>query len=191
MTVLLALLAFSALLIAGAVTLWCLPRKRRWYWKLPARIGSGILTCASALTVLIAFFSYIFASMMCGRYEFPPISSRDGQLTAQLSEEDCGATDSFHSSVALWQTRKGLFRHVFGKRGHLTTVFAVEHDPRLIELSWKDDRKLVIRYPSDFRSPDEFHCESQWEGIQIECVGYIPDYSKPVGEMPPVQRGLW
>lgn len=150
------------------------------------RIGAVVLMCASGLTVLMFFFG----SVMCGRYEFPPISSGDGKLTAQLNEEDCGATDSFHSSLELWQNRAGLLSHVFGKRQHLKTVFTVEHDPRLIELSWKDDRTLVIRYPSDSRNPDEFRCQSQWEGIQIECVGYVPDYSKPVGEMPP-GHSLW
>jgi hypothetical protein len=181
-----ALLIVGALLIAAAIALWLLPRKSRWHWKLPMRIGAAVLMCASGLTVLL----FLFGSL-CGRYEFPPISSRDGKLTAQLSEEDCGATDSFHSSLELWQTRGGLLRRVFGGRRHLTTVFTVGHDPRLIELSWKDDRTLVIRYPSDSRNPDEFRCQSQWEGIQIECVGYAPDYSKPVGKMPPVQRGLW
>jgi hypothetical protein len=37
----------------------------------------------------------------------------------------------------------------------------------------------------------EFWCQSQWQGVRIECVGYASDYSKPVGKMPPVQRGLW
>jgi hypothetical protein len=134
---------------------------------------------------------FLFGSVMCGKYEFPPIPSKDGKLTAQLSEEDCGATDSFHSSLELWQNRRGFLSHVFGKKRHLTTVFTIGHDPRLIELSWKDNRTLVIRYPSDSPKPDEFRCQSQWERIQIECVGYDPDYRKPVGEMPPVKRGLW
>jgi len=99
--------------------------------------------------------------------------------------------DSFHSSVNLWQHREGFFAHLFGKRARSTTVFTVGHDPRLIDLSWKDDRTLLIRYPSDSRNPAEFWCQSQWEGMRVECVGYIPDYSKPVGKMPPVQKRLW
>lgn len=182
-----ALLIVGALLIAAAIALWVLPRKNRWRWKLPVRVVAVVLMCASGLTVLM----FLFGSVMCGRYEFPPISSRDGKITAQLSEEDCGATDSFHSSVELWQTRAGLLSHLIGRRRHLTTVFTVGHDPRLIELSWKDGRTLVIRYPSDSRNPDELRCQSQTDGVQIECVGYVPDYSKALGEMPPVQRGLW
>jgi hypothetical protein len=143
--------------------------------------------CASALTLLV----FLFSGAMCGRYEFPAISSRDGKLAAEVSEEDCGAVDSFHSSVHLWQDQKGLSAWLFGKRGHSTTVFAVGHDPRLIDLSWKDDRTLLIRYPSDSRNPAEFRCQLEWKGIQIECVGYTPDYSKPVGKMPRVQRWLW
>jgi hypothetical protein len=63
-------------------------------------------------------------------------------------------------------------------------VFTVGHDARLIDLSWKDERTRLIRYPSDSRKPAEFRCQSQGEGIQIECVGYAADYSKPVGKMP-------
>jgi len=180
------LLLVAGLLAATAVVLWYLPRNSRRLWKLTARIAAGTLISASSLPVLV----FVFTSAMCGRYEFPPISSRDGKLAAEVSEEDCGAVDSFHSSVHLWQHREGFFAYLLGKRRHATIVFTVGHDPRLIYLSWKDDRTLLIRYPSDFRNPAEFRCQSQWEGIQIECVGYAPDYSKPVGKMPPVQR-LW
>ena len=114
-----------------------------------------------------------------------------GKLVAEVSEEDCGARDSFHSSVHLWQRRNGFFVHLFGKRAHSTIVFTVGEDPRLIDLRWKDDRTLLIRYPSDSQYPGEFRCQSQWEGIQVECMGFAPDYNKPVGKMPPVQRLLW
>lgn len=177
-----ALLLAAGLLAATAIALWYLPRNSRRLWKLTARIAAGILICASALPLL----GFLFRTVMCGRYEFPPVSSRDGKLAAEVSEEDCGAVDSFHSSVNLWQHGEGFFAHLFGKRAHSTTVFTVGHDPRLIDLLWKDDRTLLIRYPSDFRSPAEFWCQSQ-----VECVGYLPDYSKSVGKMPPVQRGLW
>jgi hypothetical protein len=98
--------------------------------------------------------------------------------------------DSFHSSVNLSQHREGFFAHVFDQT-HSTTVFTVGHDPRLIDLSWKDNRTPLIRYPSDSRNLGEFRCQSQWESVRIECVGYAPDYSKPVDKLPPVQRGLW
>jgi hypothetical protein len=179
------LLLVAGLLAATAVVLWYLPRNKRRLWKITARIAAGIIICASALPLLV----FLFTSAMCGRYEFPPISSRDGKLVAEVSEEDCGAVDSFHSSVNLRQYREGFFAHLFGKRAH--SVFTVGHDPRLIDLSWKDDRTLLIRYPSDSRNPAEFWCQSQWQGVRIECVGYAPDYSMPVGKMPPVQRGLW
>jgi hypothetical protein len=42
--------------------------------------------------------------------------------------------------------RQGFFAQLFGKRGQSTTLFTVGHDPRLIDLSWKDDRTLLIRY---------------------------------------------
>jgi len=181
------LLIVGALLIAAAIALWLLPRNSRWHWKLLGRLVAGILMCASALTVLLFFIG----SAMCGRYEFPPILSSDRKLAAEVSDEDCGATDSFHSSVNLWRDRQGFFAHLFGRRGQSTTVFTVGHDPRLIDLSWRNDHTLLIRYPSDSRDPAEFRCQAKWEGVQIECVGYTPDYNKPVGKMPPVQRRLW
>jgi hypothetical protein len=94
--------------------------------------------CGSALTLLL----FLFSGAMCGRYEFAPISSRDGKLAAEVSEEDCGAGDSFHSSVHLWQNRQGFFAHLLGRRGHSTAVFTVGHDPRLINLS--GDVKLLV-----------------------------------------------
>lgn len=181
------LLIIAALLIAAAVAVWFLPRKKRWYWKLLGRTASGILACGSGLTLLL----FLFGGVMCGRYEFSPVSSMDGKLTAEVSEEDCGAVDSFHSSVDLWQNRQGFFAHMLGKQGYATTIFTVGNDPRRINLSWKDDRTLLIRYPSDSSDPSEFSCRSQWRNIQIECVGYVPDYNTPVGSMPPVQRWRW
>lgn len=178
------LLIVATLLIAAAIALWRLVRKRRWHWKLLGRITAGLLMCSSVVVLLL----FLFSMGMCGRYEFPPILSRDGNLAAEVSEEDCGAVDSFHSSVLLWQNRQGISARLLGKRGHSTTIFTVGHDPRLVDVSWKDDRTLLIRYPNDSRTPAEFHCQSQWEGIQVQCTGYAPDYSKPIGKMPPVQR---
>src|SRR5664279_565870 len=182
-----ALLLSAVILAATACVLWFLPRNSQRLWKLTIRIPAGILMCASALTLL----GFLFRGAMCGRYEFPPILSRDGRLVTQLSEVDCGAVDSFHSSVQLWRNRRGSFMHLFGKQGHSTTIFTVGHDPRLIVVVWKDDRTLLIRYPNDSRYAEEFRCQPEWEGIHIECVGYAPDYTKPVGQMPPVRRWLW
>ena len=181
------LLIIAPSLVAAAVALWLFPRKRRWYWKLLGRTVSGILAFGSGLTWVL----FLSGSVMCGRYEFSPVSSTDGKLAAEVREEDCGAVDSFHSSVELWQNRDGFFAHLLGKRGQSTTVFSVGNDPRRIELLWKDNQTLLIRYPSDSRDPTEFSCRSQWKNIQIECLKYTPDYNIPVGSMPPVKRGLW
>lgn len=181
------LLIIAISLLGAAIALWVLPRNSRLRWKLLGRGAAGFLGCASALTFLL----FLFGLAACGRYEFPPIPSRDGNFVARVSEEDCGAVDSFHSSVDLWRRRQGLSARIFGKQGHTSTVFTVGNDPRLIGLSWKDDRTLLIRYPNDSRDPTEFRCQSQFGAIHIDCVGYTPNYSKPVGEMPPVQSALW
>jgi hypothetical protein len=181
------LLLSAGLLAAVAFALWYVTRKSRRYWKLSARVVAVALTCISALTLLL----FLFTAGMCGRYDFPSVSSADGRLIAQVSEEDCGAMDSFHSSIQLWREKQGTSAHLFGKRRHSMTVFTVGHDPRLLELEWKDARTLLIRYPNDSRNLDEFRCQSRWDDVQIECIAYTPDYSKPAVEMPPVKRGLW
>jgi hypothetical protein len=178
---------FSIPLAATAVALWYFTRHSRRLWKITARIAAVVLLCASVLPAL----GLVYLRSWCNRYEFPPIPSRDGSMIAEVNEKDCGAIDSYHSSVYLWQRREGFFAHVFGKRAHLTTVFTSEEDSRFIDLEWKDDRTLLIRYPSGSRPPEGFECESQWRGIRIECVGYEPDYSKPPGKMPPVKTGFW
>ena len=180
------LLLFTGLSAAVAVALWHLTRKSQRYWKLSARIGAVALTCISALTLL----GFLFRGAMCGRYDFPPVSSADGRLIAQVSEVDCGAVDSFHSSVQLWREKQGISAHLFGKREHSMTVFTIGHDPQLLELEWKG-RMLLIHYPNDSRSLDEFRCQSKWDDVQIDCIAYTPDYSKPVAKMPPVTRWFW
>jgi hypothetical protein len=180
-------LLFALALAATAVALWYFTRNSRRLWKVTARIAAGILLCASALPLL----NFLFLRSMCGRYEFPAVASRDGKLVAEVNEADCGAIDSDHSSVYLWQRREGFFAHVFGERAHLSTVFTIEDDPRFIDLAWKDERTLLIRYPSGPGKLEGFQCQSQWRGIHVECVGYTPDYDKPPGKMPPVKRGFW
>jgi hypothetical protein len=181
------LLLIAGVLVAASILLWYLPRNKRLLLKLTARIPAGVLMCASLLTLL----GFLFRGAMCGQYEFPPISSNDGKLFAQVNEVDCGAADNFHSSVQLWRDRQGFFAHILGKQGHSMTVMTVGHDPRLIDIAWKDDRTLIIRYPNDSRYAEEYRCQSESEGIRIECIGYMPDYSKTVAEMPPVRRWLW
>lgn len=180
----------AGLSAAVAVALWYVTRESQWYWKLSARVGAVALALISALTLLFSLFGFVVGTVMCGRYEFPPVSSADGRLIAQVSEEDCGATDSFHSSVRLWRERQGISAHMFGKRERSTTVLTVEHDPRLLELEWKGSM-LLIRYPNAPRRVDEFRCQTKWHDVQIACIAYTPDYSKQVAEMPPVKRGLW
>lgn len=181
------LLLVATLLAASALALWYFTRNSRRLWKLTARIGAGVLICASALPVV----GFLFHGAMCGQYKFPPISSSDGKRVAQVSEVDCGAVDHFHSSVQLSLDRQDFFTHIFGKRLRSATVFTVGHDPRLIGLAWKDTRTLVIRFPSDSRYSEEYRCKSEWDGVRIECIEYEPDYTKPVAEMPPVHRWLW
>jgi len=181
------LLLAAVLLAAIALALWYVTRKCHRYWKLSARVGAVVLACISALTLLL----FLFSGAMCGRYDFPPLSSVDGLLIAQVSEEDCGAVDSFHSSIQLWREKRGIAAHLFGKRERLMTVFTIGHDPRLLEIEWKGAKTLLIRYPNDSRSLDEFRCQSRWDDVQIKCIAYPPDYSKPVAEMPPVKRWLW
>ena len=175
------LLIIAVSLFIAGTALWILPRNSRLLWKLLGRVAGTLFLCASPLIFLLFL---IDMSGMCGRYDFPQKSSRDGAYAARVSEEDCGAVDSFHSSVEIWRMRQGVFARIFGKQGHSTTVFTIGNDPRLIDLQWKDDHTLFIRYPKDSSDGAEFSCMSQSGAIHIDCVAYKPDYNKPVGEMP-------
>jgi hypothetical protein len=77
-------------------------------WDLGLRLSLGPVASALAL------FLFLFVGGMCGRFEFPAISSKDGSFAARVSEEDYGAVDSFHSSVQLWQNRHGISARLFG-----------------------------------------------------------------------------
>jgi hypothetical protein len=72
---------------------------------------------------------------------------------------------------------------------HPTTVFTVGHDPRLLKLEWAEPHALVIRYPNDSRSPEEFRCESQWEDVQIKCIPFVPDSVPPLRKCHPSKDG--
>ena len=179
------------LLAAFAVGLGRLTRNSRRPWKLFAMIGVVAMACISALSLLLVLFAFVSGGAMCGRYDFPPTSSPDGRSIARVTEEDCGAVDSFHSSVELWRYRHGISSKLFGNQKDLTTVLQVGHDPRLLKLEWESSKTLIIQYPRDSRSPSEFRCQTQWDDVRVECIAYKPDYSKRLGEMPPVKRGIW
>ena len=186
------LLLIAGVLAAAAVFLWYLPRNKRPLVKLTARIPAGVLICASFLTLLAFLFPLPFRGAICNQYEFPPISSSGGKQFAQVNEVDCGAPDDDHSYVQLWRERRGFFARIFGKRGYPTTIMTVGHDPRLIDVAWQDNRTLIIRYPNDYsRYGEEYRCQTKLGDIRIECVGYMPDYSKPLAKMPPVRRWPW
>jgi hypothetical protein len=181
------LLVAALLLVAIAIGVWIIGRHRRRVWKIFAGLGASVFALGSAVLMLL----FLFAGAMCGRYDFSPVSSPDGGRVASVSEEDCGAVDSFHSAVQLWQYNPATFFHPFRGRAHVTTVFTVGHDPRLLKLEWIGPHALVIRCPSDSRSPEEFRCQSQWEDVQIKCIPFVPDYSVPVAKMPSVKRWTW
>jgi hypothetical protein len=127
-----------------------------------------------------------------GDTTFPQLHRQMEVEWPSVSEQDCGAVDSFHSAVQLRKPNRATFFHPFGRsRVHPTTVFTVGHDPRLLKLEWAGPHALVIRYPNDSRSPEEFRCESQWEDVQIKRIPFVPDYSTPVAKMPPVKRWTW
>jgi hypothetical protein len=89
----------------------------------------------------------------------------------------------------LYFCAEDFFAHLFGKRMRSTTVFAVEHDPRLIGLSWKNDRTLLICYPSDSRNPAEFKCQPQWEDIKLNALDTRRITASPLAKCHPSSEG--
>ena len=91
------LLFAAALLVAGAVGVWINGQRRQRVWRVIAGIGTFILGSGAALFVL----AFLLRGLMCGQYDFPAVASPDGDRVASVSEVDCGAIDSFHSTVRL------------------------------------------------------------------------------------------
>jgi len=73
----------------------------------------------------------------------------------------------------------------------LGSIFASGDDPRLVQVEWKGTNLLVIRYPNDSNRLDELRCRSQWGDVQIQCISYTPDYTKPVAKMPPLKKWFY
>lgn len=173
----------AMLFAAAGIGLWRSSRRRQRALKVVIRIGALVIASFSPLLLL----GFLMTGLICGRYDFPEVHAPNGAWAAAVSEEDCGATDSFHSSVEIWRLKheflNPLGRHVLASR-----VFTIGHDPRFLQLAWKGPNVLVIRYPADSREPDEFSCRPRWKDIQVQCISYSPSYREPVAEMPPVKR---
>jgi hypothetical protein len=181
------LILFLAAVIPAfiAVGLWRITRNDRTVVKFTARTGSVVL---GGVSVLMFFLLLLASRAMCGSYDFPPVSSPNGHLLAQVNEVDCGAIDSFHSSVEIKRQEQGV-RSLLGlQRDDGATVLTVGGDARLLQLEWEGDDKLLIRYPNDSEYPEEFRCQSRWNEVQVGCIPYTPDYYKPLGKMPPVKK---
>ena len=173
----------AILFAAGGIGLWRLSRRRQRLLKVVIRIGASVIASLSPLMLL----GFLITGVICGRYDFPEVPAPNGIWDAAVSEEDCGATDSFHSSVEVWSIRhKSL--NPLGSHLFESTVFRIGHDPRLLHLEWKGPNVLVIRYPDDPRESDEFFCRSRWKDVQVQCISYSPNYREPVHEMPAVKR---
>jgi hypothetical protein len=87
--------------------------------------------------------------------------------------------------------RQGFFAQLFGKRGQSTTLFTVGHDPRLIDLSWKDDRTLLIRYPSDSAILPNFAVNRNGKAVKLSASDMPRITTSPFAKCHPVQRWLW
>jgi len=173
----------AILLAAAGIGLWRLSRGRKQTLKVLIRIGALAMVLVSPLLLL----AFAFTGTMCGRYDFRPVHAPNGVWFAAVSEDDCGATDSFHSSVQIWSGEYTFF-NPFGSRVFAKTIFTIGHDPRRLKLEWKGSNVLVIGYPNDSAAPNEFLCRSRWKDVQIECISYTPDYRESVGPMPNPKR---
>jgi len=132
-----------------------------------------------------AFIAFLFGTLMCGRYDFPPAVSPDGRKIANVTENDCGAVDNFHSKVII---KTSAFN--FGFRTG-TTIFSTAEDPRSLEIEWIGPHEVVVRYPENPPYAKEFYCRKQWKDVKITCISFPREFVKPLQEMPPVHRGIW
>jgi hypothetical protein len=175
----------GVLFAAMAAALWLSRRHRHNAWRALAGAGAPILASGAALSLLI----FLLNGLMCGRFDFSPVPSPERDWTAGVSADICGFGDSFSSAVYLRRYHRVTIFHPFGGPER-ATIFTIGHDPRLLSLEWFGTHELIIHYPGDSRSPEELSCRSRWEDIQIRCMPFVPDYSKPVANLPP-GKGRW
>src|SRR5450759_912472 len=131
----------ALLLIAVSVFLWNVVRNRnRWAKR-------AVAFCVVVLAIVSAGLTrtFLFTHLMCGEYLLLPVASPDQRAIAQVTEFDCGATTPFTSYVRVRSTKSITER--FGL-SRWSTVFRIEHDPRLIFVTWTGPHELTIRHPT-------------------------------------------
>jgi len=174
----------ALLLIALCVLLWHVVRyRKRW-----VRIA-GVF-CLLALGIVSAGLtsSFLFAHLLCGEYLLSPVASPDQTAVAQVTEFDCGATTPFTSYVRVRSTRT-----IAGRLGlsRWSTVFMIEHDPRLISVTWTGPHELTISHPIPYRHAENLKCDSAWRGVTINCQPYVPREAAPLPRLPEPNRWSW
>lgn len=176
------LLLGAFLLIAFCVFLWKRVRNRSRM----AQAGAAIGLLALIVVAVGMALAFLFTHAMCGEYVFPAVEASDHSAIAQVTEFDCGATSPFTSIVRLRST-KSLAARLKWNRWH--TVFAIEHDPRLISLKWTGPQELTIRHPIPYRG--SVKCDSTWGDVKITCEPYKPDEKLRLPQLPEPNQWLW
>jgi hypothetical protein len=155
-------------------------RNLRKSWRAIAYGVAALSVLAASLSMMLFIFSG-----MCGRYDYTEMASPDGEYIARVSEEDCGAMDSFHTRVNLW--KRGTVH--CSTHGKATAVFNSSDAPNFVELKWLGPNSLTILYPDRPSGPEKFSCVRQMQSVQITCVPYTADNKQPpVQEKPIVQH---
>lgn len=175
------LVLVAVLLSSAGVVLLRKSLRKSWYWRVSVVVTAMAMFLASAGLLL----GFLVLHLGCGEYVFPYQPSPDQQRLARVTEFDCGATTPFTSYVGL---RVGGFAGVLPLPRWERTVVIVEQDPRLVQLIWKGNRNLTVRYPPPVG--DNPHvCNTTWRDVHITCETYEPD-NAPLPQMSP-NRWLW
>ncbi len=174
----------ALLLVAVAVFMWNVVRNRGKWARAAAVVCMAVLGIGAAGLSL----TFLFGHLMCGEYLLSPVVSPDKGVFAQVTEFDCGATTPFTSYVRVRSTES-----IAGRLGlsRWSKVFTIEHDPRLISVTWTGPRELTIRHPTPGRHPEYLKCDSAWRDVTIKCESYEPDESVPLPSLPEPNRWFW
>jgi hypothetical protein len=178
------LLLGALVLLAASLKLWMVARgKNVW-----VRVGAAACVVSLSIVSIGLFMTFLFPHVMCGEYVFPPITAPGNAAIAQITEFDCGATSAFSTFVRV-RSANTLFGHLGLTRW--STIFWVEHDPRLVSVTWTGPSELKIRYPVPFEDPKHWKCDSAWEDVKIKCESYAADQSALLPQLPEPNRWLW
>lgn len=134
------------------------------------RVSVILIACVLAIAAIFSSclcVGFAMSTWVCGDVLGEEAVSPDGRYRVQVHDRECGAMDSFHTSVEIEdRNHRGRFPFVWRRR-HVT-ILGTNHglSPYDVRLNWEADRILVISIKRGL-SPDVRTRRTKWGDIII------------------------